>query len=81
MQTIFENWIKDWRNRIKPFFDDQQLSADINTLEKIAPIIRERLVTLDDALDMAGLFFREFPSLTAEQLIGKEMNKEESARL
>lgn len=70
---------KELARRIKPFFDDQHLMTDYDTLEKIAPIIRERLVTLDDSIDMAGLFFREFPELTAEQLVGKEMNKAESA--
>ena len=58
---------------IKPFFDRAGLNADLATLEQIAPIIRERLTTLDDAIDMAGLFFRDFPQLTAEQLTGKDM--------
>ena len=46
---------------------------------KIAPIIRERLITLDDAIDMAGFFFKEFPIIDVEQLIGKDMSREESA--
>jgi len=62
--------------RIKPFFDRAGLSADLPRLIRIAPIIRERLTTLDDAIDMAGLFFRPFPKLTKEQLPGKDMTLE-----
>ena len=69
---------QDLANRIKPFFDELNIKADIPTLVKIAPIIRERLITLDDAIDMAGFFFKEFPNLEAEQLIGKDMTREES---
>lgn len=67
--------------RIKPFFDKQNLKADMPTLVKIAPIIRERLVTLDDAIDMAAFFFKEFPSIRAEQLLGKDMDRVESLKV
>ena len=68
----------DLAQRIKPFFDIQNINADLPTLVKIAPIIRERLITLDDAIDMAGFFFRAFPNINADQLIGKDMSKVES---
>ncbi len=67
--------------RIKPFFDREGLPADLFTLTRIAPIIRERLTTLDDAIDMAGLFFRPFPQLTADQLPGKDMTPEMTANV
>jgi glutamyl-tRNA synthetase len=66
--------------RIKPFFDRQNIKTDLPTLIKIAPIIRERLTTLDDAIDMAGFFFREFPIISGDQLIGKDMSKVDSLR-
>ncbi len=67
--------------RIKPFFDRQNIKTDLPTLVKIAPIIRERLTTLDDAIDMAGFFFREFPIISSDQLLGKDMSKVNSLRL
>jgi glutamyl-tRNA synthetase len=69
----------DLAYRIKPFFDELGIKADIPTLVKIAPIIRERLITLDDAIDMAGFFFKEFPIMETEQLIGKGITEDESA--
>lgn len=66
--------------RIKPFFDRQNIKTDLPTLIKIAPIIRERLTTLDDAIDMAGFFFREFPIISSDQLLGKDMSKVDSLR-
>ena len=65
-------------NKIKPFFDREGLQADLPTLVKIAPIIKERLTTLDDAIEMAGLFFKPFPDLSPEVLLGKDMSWEES---
>jgi glutamyl-tRNA synthetase len=70
---------KELASRIKPFFDEIGIKVDLPTLVKIAPIIRERLTTLDDAIDMAGFFFKEFPIIEAEQLIGKDMTRVESA--
>lgn len=67
--------------RIKPFFEREGLKVDIVTLAKIAPIIRERLTTLDDALDMAGFFFKDFPRIEKELLIGKDMTQEECLRV
>lgn len=68
----------DLAERIKPFFERQKINADLATLVKIAPIIRERLITLDDAIDMAGFFFKKFPKITVDQLVGKDMSKGES---
>ncbi len=64
--------------RLEPFFEDEGLNANIDKLKKIAPIIRERLTTLDDAINMAGFFFRDFPVVGEEQLVGKGMTKEGS---
>lgn len=69
---------KDLAKKLKPFFDAERLEADIQTLEKISPIVKERLTTIDDVVNMAGFFFRNFPELQPEQLVGKGMTKEES---
>jgi glutamyl-tRNA synthetase len=51
--------ISDLANRMVPFYKAAGLTPDHSTLQKIAPIVRERLVTLDDAPELAGFFFKE----------------------
>jgi glutamyl-tRNA synthetase len=65
--------------RIKPFFLREGLPADDDTLLRIVPIIRERLVTLDDCIAFAGFFFRETVTPSPEDLITKGMDKQQSA--
>ena len=44
--------------RIKPFFIEKGYEVDDASLEKIAPIIKERITTLDDAVDISSFFFK-----------------------
>jgi glutamyl-tRNA synthetase len=44
---------------------------------KIAPIIRERLVTFDDAVELTSFFFQPV-TCTADDMIGKNMTREET---
>jgi glutamyl-tRNA synthetase len=64
--------IEDLAERIRPFFENAGLRVDINKLQKITPIIQNRIVTLDDAVEMAGFFFREdvFPSRDSLEVKG-----------
>ncbi len=59
--------------RMLPFFTQAGLQADLATLVRIAPLIRERVVTLDDGVEMAGFFFREAVAPAAADLVGKDM--------
>ncbi len=68
-------------SRIKPYFLAAGLAADDNTLQRIAPLIRERLVTLDDSLPFAGWFFREHVEPKAEDLIAKGLTAAQSAQV
>lgn len=45
--------------RVQPFFVQRGIAADMQKLVEIAPIINERITTLDEAVDMAGFFFNE----------------------
>jgi glutamyl-tRNA synthetase len=65
--------------RMKPFLDKAGLSADFATLVKIAPIVRERLATLDEVVDMAGFFFRSEVSPVPEELVAKGLSTAQSA--
>ena len=76
-------WIRrlsldDLAARIRPFFEKAGLTPDDATLRRAAPLIRERLVTLDDAVDFAGFFFRAEVRPKPEDLIAKGLTREQS---
>ena len=64
--------------RIKPYFEKEGFHVDEEKLLKIIPIIRERLVTMDDALYFAGFFFKDEIEPQSQDLIGKNLSASES---
>jgi len=70
----------DLAKRVKPFIEAAGYQVDDQKLLKIMPILQERLVTLDDAVDMAGFFFKESVSPQAEDLVPKGLSAAESAQ-
>jgi glutamyl-tRNA synthetase len=69
----------DLARRVGSFFEAAGYKIQEDRLKKIAPIIQERIVTLDDAPEMAGFFFREEIQPDPEELVGKKMTPAESA--
>jgi glutamyl-tRNA synthetase len=69
---------RDLAARIHPFFTKAGIDVDLGQLVEIAPIIQERIRTLDEAVPMAGFFFRERVEPEPEALIGKKMSPQES---
>ncbi len=61
----------DLAQRVRPFLEQAGLHPDPATLLHVAPLIRERIVTLDDAVEMAGFFFRPAPQPSANDLLAK----------
>jgi glutamyl-tRNA synthetase len=70
---------EDLARRIKPYLVNADLEVDNDTLLKVTPLIRERLVTLDDSILFAGFFFRETVEPNAEDLIAKGLDAKQSA--
>lgn len=70
---------EDLESRIEPFFVQVGLAPSKEKLLKIAPILKERLGTLDDAVDMAGFFFRDEVTPTYDDLVAKGLTAEQSA--
>jgi len=64
----------EFARRIAPYFSQAGIVADPQTLLKIAPILKERVATLDDAISMAGFFFKDDVHPITEELIGKGMS-------
>lgn len=69
----------DLAQRVKPFFVAQGYQAEDAQLLKIAPIIKERIGTLDEAVPMAGFFFKQEVAPVREELIAKGLTAEQSA--
>jgi len=65
--------------QIQPFFEKAGLQPDRPTLRKIAPIIQTRITTLDEAVDMAGFFFRPEVAPDPSEVVGKKMSPADSA--
>lgn len=72
---------EDLSARIKPYFVEAGLEVNDEALLKITPIIRERLVTLDDCLAFAGFFFKETVEPNPEELIAKGLDAKQSAEI
>ncbi len=71
--------VEDLARRIKPYFIEAGLEVDDNTLLQVTPLIRERLVTLDDCLTFAAFFFKETVEPAAEDLVAKGLDSKQSA--
>ncbi len=70
---------EDLAARIKPYFLRENLTVDDATLLKVVPLIRERLVTLDDCLPFAAWFFRDTVEPKPEELVAKGLTAVRSA--
>lgn len=68
---------KDLAKRLLPFFTQSGINANLETLEKIAPILKERLPTLDEAIPMAGFFFKDKITYSKEDLIQKGLTQQD----
>ncbi len=71
--------VDELARRIKPYFERTGYVVDMNELQEITPLIQERLVTLDEAVEKAGFFFQTEVTPNPEELIGKNMTAESSA--
>jgi len=69
----------DLAARVKPYFLREGLAVDDAKLLKIIPLIRERLVTLDDSLPFAAWFFKETVEPKPADLVAKNLTAAQSA--
>ena len=71
----------DLTARVKPFFIKAGFSVNDDLLLKISPLIRERLVTLDDCIAFAGFFFQDVVEPIPDELIAKGLDAKQSAAI
>jgi glutamyl-tRNA synthetase len=72
--------LDDLVHRLRPYFEAAGMQPTDDQLRAIAPLIQERIRTLDDAVEIAGFFFREDIDPDPKGLIGKNMDAKQSAR-
>jgi glutamyl-tRNA synthetase len=72
---------EDLAARIKPFLTGTGLEVPNETLLKVTPLIRERLVTLDDSIEFASFFFKEDVDPNPQELIAKGLDASQSANI
>ncbi|MFZ5908571.1 MAG: glutamate--tRNA ligase [Chloroflexota bacterium] len=70
---------EDLAARIKPFFIRAGFHVDDPTLLAVTPLIRERLVTLDDCIAFGGFFFQETVEPNPAELVAKGLDAHQSA--
>jgi glutamyl-tRNA synthetase len=73
--------IEDLARRIKPYLVAEGLEVDNETLLRVTPLIRERLVTLDESIAFAAFFFKEKVEPNPEDLIAKGLDAKQSAEI
>ena len=73
--------VEDLAGRLKPYLAAAGIEADDAALLKIAPLVQERLVTLDDIVDWAAFFFKEEVEPLPEDLVAKKLDAARSAEV
>ena len=63
---------------VRPFLEATDLTVDDELLRKAIPLIRERLITFEDAPDWIGFLFRDQVELAFEDLIAKKLTARET---
>jgi glutamyl-tRNA synthetase len=72
---------EDLAARLKPYFVKEGMEVPNDVLLKVTPLIRERLVTLDDCLAFAAFFFQESVDPNPQDLIAKGLDAKQSAEI
>jgi len=70
--------IDDLSRRLVPIFKAAGYDVEEKKVRAITPLIQERLVTLDEALQKAGFFFQDEVKPIPEQLVGNNLTVSES---
>jgi glutamyl-tRNA synthetase len=72
---------EDLAARLEPYFTRERFTVDGEVLLKIIPLIRERLVTLDDCIPFGGFFFKDEVTPAPEDLVAKGLDARQSAEV
>jgi glutamyl-tRNA synthetase len=71
--------IPELAQRLRYYFDAAQLPISDADLLRIAPLVQERMTTLDEGPELAGYFFRPYVTPSAADLTAKGLTPQQSA--
>jgi len=71
----------DLAYRIKPFFEAKGFDPDTATLIKLAPVINDHIVTLDDSVGRCAFFFKEELEHSIDDLIINALSLEKTIEI
>jgi glutamyl-tRNA synthetase len=69
---------KDLASRIQPFFVKQGYEVDMKDLITIAPVLKERITTLDDSVELCAFLFKDAITHERESLLIKGKSADET---
>lgn len=72
---------EDLAHRLAPYITGTEYKLDEDKLCRAIPIIRERLITLDDVIPVAGFFFKDVVTPNPDDLIGDGLTPAESEKV
>lgn len=67
-------------DQLRPYFEREGLVGEEEILQQIAPLVQTRIRTLEEAVEIAGFFFREAAEPEPSELIGRKMTIDESIK-
>ncbi|MBP7692959.1 MAG: glutamate--tRNA ligase [Anaerolineales bacterium] len=70
--------VDDLAARVRPYFEKAGLTPADTVLRRATPLFQPRIVTLDDAVEMAGFFFRAEIQPRPEDLVAKGLTPAQS---
>ncbi len=73
--------VEDLAQRMKPYFEAAGFQVEDGVLLRITPLLQNRIVTLDDAPEMGGFFFKEEVRPATEILVGQKLSLEQAAEI
>jgi glutamyl-tRNA synthetase len=68
---------RELAEKVKPYFEARGIHANLEMLSELSPVINERLVTLDDAVDFCAFIFLDEIEISKESLSIKDMSVSE----
>jgi len=68
----------DLATRLLPFLERAGLNVDVEIVQRLVPLIQERIKVLADAIDLVDFFFQEEIAFEPQLLIGKKMGPADS---
>lgn len=68
---------RELAEKVKPYFEEKGIHANLEKLIDLSPVINERLVTLDDAVDFCAFIFLDEIEVNKESLCIKDKSDTE----